>query len=711
MFLTDLSARQRWTLAIGLGVVSLAFVLALSGPDAGLRRFWDNVHWTAGYLCGTLIVADAWRRAEASERRRLGAFALGLAAYTLGQLLWDLQVFLGWNPFPGPSDIFFLMLAPGVLLGLRPSFHALSPKTRVAAYLDLAAIASASLAYTVSVYLPHRGESSGLVTATMVAYPFLLFSAWGALLVLVLAQRWRVDRYLLLLLLALGFKAWLWMRWNLMSLDNALGDGLAFNVLFSYAAIALGCGMAGWRPREVEGPAREGGYFFLWNALPVVLAVGAGVSLSLAPALKPELGAIVQGSALMVIVCAIARQSLVVLERQERVRAEAQARASEERLRAVTVAQAEAQRLQALGTLAGGVAHEFNNILMAVYSQLELAEQGGGDAAESLRLAKGATNRGRDVIRRILDFARQDEPGAELAAVPVAPAVDEAQRLLRPLLPSSVHLILEDRSPGALARAQAAPLQQVLLNLGLNAGQALGDKPGEIRFGILTRYLGAGSLNGLPGGEYVELSVIDDGPGMEEAVRARAFEPFFSTKGPGRGSGLGLAVVHGIVTRWGGWVGVQSAPGLGARFTLLLPSAGVQAGPPAPEAPAEAAAWSGGEVLVLDDEAVIARALQRLLERKGYKVQAVTEPRAALAILRDQPGRFRALITDMSMPGLNGRQVLEEARRLDPRLAVLLSTGSVDLEREGGDFDACLEKPYSLEQLELALRRAAARKG
>jgi two-component system cell cycle sensor histidine kinase/response regulator CckA len=336
---------------------------------------------------------------------------------------------------------------------------------------------------------------------------------------------------------------------------------------------------------------------------------------------------------------------------------------------------------------------------MAVHSQFELSEQGGGD--EPLRLAKGATNRGRDVIRRILDFARQEEPEQKLAPVPLAGAVDEAQRLLRPLLPRSVRMVLEDQSPGTQALAQGAPLQQVLLNLGLNAGQALGTRPGELRFRIRARTLGAGALNGLPAGDYAELSVIDDGPGMPEAVRQRVFEPFFSTKGPGQGSGLGLAVVHGIVTRWGGWVGCESAPGQGAAFTLLLPSAGKLEA--TAEAPQPAPAWSGAELLLLDDEAVIVQALRRLLERKGYKVEALTEPRAALDLLARQPGRFKALITDMTMPGLNGRQVLVEARRIDPALKVILSTGSVDLDTESNGFDASLEKPYSLEQLERAL--------
>jgi CheY-like chemotaxis protein len=252
-------------------------------------------------------------------------------------------------------------------------------------------------------------------------------------------------------------------------------------------------------------------------------------------------------------------------------------------------------------------------------------------------------------------------------------------------------------------------MQQVLMNLGANAGQALGDRPGHITFLLDVRQVADGDARGLAPGPYVELCVSDDGPGMEEDVRRRIFEPFFTTKGPEQGWGLGLAVVHGLVVASGGSIDCASSPGAGARFTILLPVA-----PPA-AASARAAesiapssterAGAGGEVLVVDDEPDIARPLGLMLSRRGVRCTILQDPLEALALFAKDPHRFAVVLTDLSMPGMTGAKLRDELRKLDAGLPVLLQTGSPDVVARAEGFDGYLVKPYSADDLMTALRR------
>lgn len=244
----------------------------------------------------------------------------------------------------------------------------------------------------------------------------------------------------------------------------------------------------------------------------------------------------------------------------------------------------EAQKMQALGTLAGGIAHDFNNIIATILGNAELAHEdaaGNAKALESLEEITKAARRGRELVRQILSYSRRQP--SEFKRIALYPVLEEAARLLRSTLPARVELLLDCATDVPPILADATQIQQVVLNLATNALQAMRDTRGVIDIRLDTVFLDAAMVAAHPAlyalqeqhpGNTVRLSVSDTGPGMSEEVRARIFEPFFTTKQVGDGTGLGLSVVHGIVSAHGGVVEVESEPGRGATFTIYLPATG-----------------------------------------------------------------------------------------------------------------------------------------
>ncbi len=257
----------------------------------------------------------------------------------------------------------------------------------------------------------------------------------------------------------------------------------------------------------------------------------------------------------------------------------------------------ESHKMQAVGTMAGGIAHDFNNILSAILGNVELAKAdcaAGSPVLESLREIEKAGRRARDLVRQILTFSRNEPP--RRTAVPVAEAIHDTERLLRVTLPPAIELRLQlDRHLPAML-ADATQVEQALLNLCTNAIHAIGDARGTVcveASAVQPDHRLCERL-ALPHGEYVAISVVDNGPGIDPATQLRIFEPFFTTKPVGQGTGLGLAVVHGVMRTHGGAVDVQSAPGEGSRFTLFFPAAEAEPEPgPAAAAPAGDAAPAG----------------------------------------------------------------------------------------------------------------------
>ena len=335
---------------------------------------------------------------------------------------------------------------------------------------------------------------------------------------------------------------------------------------------------------------------------------------------------------------------------------------------------ARAQKLEAVGLLAGGIAHDFNNILTTIVGAAHLAgldAPKGSDLAAEIEQIEIAARRGQSLVRGLLTFARR-EPGRpepnDLGAV-----IAEAARLLRASMPPTVTLDCTQAAAPMMVMADHTHLHQIVMNLCRNAAEAIGGAPGAIRIAI--ERLDAEASEGLPRRRdgWVELRVADDGPGMAEETRARLFDPFYTTKPLGKGSGLGLAVVSGLVEEMGGSIAVESQPGEGAEFRLILPGASAVAA--MAEAETEDLPRGRERLVLVDDEPEVAATYRRVLLRLGYQVEAFTSPKIALDHVRADPRRPDLLITDMVMPDLNGEELAAALRELRPDLPVIVCSG------------------------------------
>jgi PAS domain S-box-containing protein len=401
-----------------------------------------------------------------------------------------------------------------------------------------------------------------------------------------------------------------------------------------------------------------------------------------------------------------------------RKRAEAHRSALEAQLR-------ESQKMQAVGTMAGGIAHDFNNILGAILGNVELAKADcapGSPILESLHEIDKAGRRARDLVRQILTFSRNEPP--QRSAVNLTEVVHETERLLRVTMPPAIdlHMHLSSGLPALLA--DATQVEQALLNLCTNAVHAIGTERGSIHVEAARMQPDQRQCErlGLAPRDYVALSVRDNGPGMDAALLARIFEPFFTTKPVGQGTGLGLAVVHGVMRTHEGAVDVHSAPGHGSRFTLYFPAAsdGAAATPSntphsttIPAVPTPAAhpqqAQRSHHVMYVDDDEALVFLVQRLLRRRGYQVSGFTDPHDATAALRADPRHYDLVVTDYNMPGFCGVDLVREARRIRPDLPVALASGYVTAEIEQAALaegaSALIHKPNDVEELCATVQR------
>ncbi len=393
--------------------------------------------------------------------------------------------------------------------------------------------------------------------------------------------------------------------------------------------------------------------------------------------------------------------------------AEAQQRALEVQLR-------ESQKMEAIGTLAGGVAHDFNNLLAAILGNLVLAREDVGDghaAQESLTEINRAAIRARQLVQQILTFSRRQTQ--EMVRQPLTPLVEEALGLLRSLLPAGIKLVARLPGRGLPVLADATQMQQVLMNLCTNAWQAMDGQPGDITVALREVSLDASKalqLGGVASGAYACLSVADNGPGMDEATQGRIFEPFFTTKAPGTGTGLGLAVVHGIVKGHRGAIQIQSRPGEGARFDVYLPLASdmepgdASGSRESPAAPASEAPAPGKHVIYIDDYEALVFLVGRLLRKQGYRASTFESGEAALDWLRAHPHEpVDLVVTDQNMPGLSGVEVAHLARGLRPDLRMAIVSGHVNdkllAEAAEAGVHEVLGKQDSMDALGEAIRR------
>ena len=344
---------------------------------------------------------------------------------------------------------------------------------------------------------------------------------------------------------------------------------------------------------------------------------------------------------------------------------------AEEALQSVQRQLLQAQKLEALGTLAGGIAHDFNNMVAGILGHAELALQDlppGHPAAASLAQIQRTGRRARALVQQILSFSQGGTPPS--GVVDLRTVVEETTAMLQAQRPAGTQLEVRMAAQALPLVGDATQLHQVLLNLCLNAWQALPQGRGRVCITV--------------DGDAAEvwLQVEDDGVGIDEATRARIFDPFFTTKPGGQGSGLGLAVVHGIVQTHQGRIVVRSEPGAGACFTLHFPRAAAAGALPPPEAagpppPARLRPGRGQHVLYVDDDEVMREVAGRLLQQAGWRVSCCEDAAQALALLDDPAQDVALLISDLDMPGASGLALCTAVRRRWPQLPLLLSTGFV----------------------------------
>ena len=358
-----------------------------------------------------------------------------------------------------------------------------------------------------------------------------------------------------------------------------------------------------------------------------------------------------------------------------------------------------ARKLEAVGQLAGGVAHDFNNLLAAIRNciQLVMNEVPEGFAfREDLALALTTTERAARLTGQLLSFSRRQAPLGE--CVDLASLVHDMRPLLRTSLPASVTVRIEAAASGAHVRADRGQLEQVVLNIAQNARDAMPSG------GTLTLSVGVDD-----DAMQSTLTISDTGMGMDDAVRQRIFEPFFTTKPLGEGTGLGLAVVYGVVTQAGGTVRAESVKGVGTSICIVLPrSMDDVTEPPHEGAPSETVVE---RILLVDDDAAVRVTTRRLLERLDFAVVEAENGIEALEVFRARRADIAVVLSDIRMPGMDGFRLAREVRALDPAFPILFISGfdaQMHKDRRGLEDIAMLAKPFALDKLLQMLRAAIA---
>jgi len=391
----------------------------------------------------------------------------------------------------------------------------------------------------------------------------------------------------------------------------------------------------------------------------------------------------------------------------ELLRSNIEERAAEERRRGLETQLRHAQKLDALGTLAGGIAHDFNNLLTAIGGNVELALAEaplGTPLRESLEEVARAQARARDLVKRILLFSRPQ--AVAQAIIPLGPVVEEALHLLRASIPSNVRIELVCAPDLPPVLADGSQIHQVIMNLGTNAAYAMQAEGGTLSVALDTVAIDdrASTLGGelLPG-LHLRLVVSDTGTGMSPDVRERLFEPFFTTKGEA-GTGLGLAVVHGIIRDHGGAIEIDSEEGKGTVFTIHFPASPGARNPAA--SALEVLRGAGQHLMYVDDDEALAFLMSRTLLRLGYRCTRFTDPRAALQEFRTSPRGFDAVITDLQMPGMSGLDLAGAIQEIRADVPIGVASGQaidrVDDPRRS-EVRHWIAKPSSLPELSHAV--------
>jgi len=371
----------------------------------------------------------------------------------------------------------------------------------------------------------------------------------------------------------------------------------------------------------------------------------------------------------------------------------------------------QSQKMEAIGTLAGGIAHDFNNILAAILGFTEMAAEDVADRPEverNLRNVLKSAMRARELVKQILAFSRKTSH--ERTPLSLSSVVTETVHLLRASIPSTIEITLTNTATSDTILAAPVEMQQILMNLATNASFAMQDTGGtlevsltDIDFKLDSPVLEPTTVPG----EYLQLVVKDTGTGMSPDVMSRIFEPFFTTRDVGKGTGMGLAVVYGIVKDLRGMITVESEPGIGSTFRVLLPK--VKSEVKEEQLRAIQAPGGAESVLFVDDEEMLVEWGRTVLERLGYSATALTDPTEALKTFSSDPSLFNLVITDQTMSSMTGLQLAKEFLKIRPNIPIILCTGhsetvSPETAKKAG-IREFLMKPLVKRELAQVIRR------
>ncbi|MFP5212618.1 MAG: response regulator [Acidobacteriota bacterium] len=373
----------------------------------------------------------------------------------------------------------------------------------------------------------------------------------------------------------------------------------------------------------------------------------------------------------------------------------------------------QAHKMEVIGTLAGGIAHDFNNILSPImgYTEMALTEiPKDSPLRRDLEQIAAASLRARELVKQILAFARDGENKKRPLCASLV--IKEALELLRSTLPSTIEIRRHISKEAAASTIVCDPTQlhQILLNLCTNSAHAMREKGGVLQVDLENVQFGPDMAPNPPEAEpgpYLRLSVTDTGHGMTQEVMRRIFDPYFTTKSPGEGTGLGLSTVYGIVNSHKGFISVESQPGEGSVFHVLLPR--IEPQPVARERTDEPMRTGRGRVLLVDDEGPLLEMTRRLLDRLGYRVVARSSSIAALDEFRNDPKRFDLIVTDQTMPHMTGADLSREILSIRPDIPVILCTGFSETVTEENaraiGIRKMFMKPFSVKELAEAVRQ------
>jgi len=384
---------------------------------------------------------------------------------------------------------------------------------------------------------------------------------------------------------------------------------------------------------------------------------------------------------------------------------------TEEKTKTLRTQLLQSQKLEAIGTLAGGIAHDFNNILAAVIGYTDMAKEmtePGTPLARDLDQVLKAGHRAKDLVRQILVFSRQNE--TEPINLMPANIIKEVIKLLRPTLPSTIEIKQKISPKAGPIHMDPTQLHQILMNICTNAFHAMEKTGGRLRLALKGCTLTEADLRSQPQvqpGTFIRLTVADTGPGVPPLLLDKIFDPYFTTKETGRGTGMGLAIVHGIVTTIGGFITYDGIPGKGAIFHIYLPA--VDGTSLAAQPVTISNIQGSGNILLVDDEEMLVEMGEEMLQMLGYNVTTCTNSRNALGIFQGTPEKFSAVITDQTMPEMTGSVLAQKILEIRPDLPIILCTGYSHIidktQAKSLGIQGFLMKPYSQQKLGALLKQ------